>query len=345
MRYPFAETIRRSRVASSLAIISLAVGVIFSSGVAQARVDTASGGRTSSDLSTEVVAKVTGGGTVVAAPLYTPAIASFGINATRPVGFTGGGGAEGRINYNRHKNSTGRHVNVPVVFMEAVVTMPPSPNGTGGEAILVGDCDAPNVQCPTDSHSAIVYAKDLADSGAGQDVFQIYFCTTPAGAPPPGFVPGATNPSCDGPEGGNLRTGNIQIRGEAGVVGEMIGTASASGAYNTTPNLSGVELAGGTFGIGVRSAGPGDLEAQFNGINPLFGLFQQVTVTGWITSATVNGSTMTLSGTASLDMGDGAPPTTGLPLAATLTATGLSITVGGWSLGTLPMADGFIKIE
>ena len=345
MHYSFAETIRRSRVATSFAIISLAVGITLSSGVAQARVDAGGAGRTSTDLSTEVVAKATGGGTVVAAPLYTPAIASFGINARRPVGFAGGGAADGRIDYNRHKNNAGRHVNVPVVFMEAVVTMPPSPNGTGGEAILVGDCDAANVECPTDRHSAIVYAKDLADSGAGQDVFQIYFCTSPAGAPPPGFVPGATNPNCDGPEGGNLRTGNIQIRGEAGVVGEMIGTAAASGAYNTTPNLGGVELAGGTFAIGVRSAGPGDLEAQFNGVNPLFGLFQQVTVTGWITSATVNGSTMTLSGTATVDMGDGTPPTAGLPLSATLTGTGLTLSVGGWSLGTLPMADGFIKVE
>ncbi|HEV8534127.1 MAG TPA: hypothetical protein VGR87_00170 [Candidatus Limnocylindria bacterium] len=52
---------------------------------------------------------------------------------------------------------------------------------------------------------------------------------------------------------------------------------------------------------------------------------------------------MTLTGTATLDMGDGPPPTGGLSFSGTLTATGLSITVGGTS--TVPMTDGFTTIE
>ena len=342
MSWSFTERVRRSRTASSLATIVIAVGVALSSGVAQGRVDPAAAGRSAALLDQDTVGKVTGGGTV----LVGQAVASFGLNARRPVGFSGGGNAEGRINYDRHNNTAGRHVNVPVVLME-INPVPQGPNQTGGDALIIGDCQAQGATCPAGDNSAIVYAKDVADSGAGQDVFNIYFCTSPPGFPGT-FVPGGpiNDLGCTGPEGGtSLRSGNIQVRADAAVVGETIGTASGSGAYNTTPNVNGVELAGGTFGIGVRTAGPGDLEAQFNGVNPLLGLFQQVTVTGWITSASVNGGTMTLSGTATLDMGDGTPPTPGLPLTASLTATGLTVTVGSWSLGTLPMADGYIKME
>ena len=88
-----------------------------------------------------------------------------------------------------------------------------------------------------------------------------------------------------------------------------------------------------------------DLEAQFNGINPVIGLFQQVTITGWITTATVNGSTMNLTGTAKVDMGDGSLPLSGLPLTGSISASGVTLTVGSWSLGTRPMSDGFIIIE
>jgi hypothetical protein len=327
MRYALIERIRRSRTASSLAIIVIAAGVALSSGAAQGRVDSLAGGQAAAQLSSDVIAKVTGGGTVMV-PTQNNAVASFGINARRPVGFVPGSGAfaEGRINYDRHRGTTGRHVNVPVVLMQASLTTP-------GEALLVGDCERGT--CPS-GQSAVVYVKDVATPGAEQDIFQIYFC------------PGSSIPSdlgqCEGPEGGPLRSGNIQIRGEAAVAGEVIGSAAGAGAFSTTPNLNGVELAGGTFGLGARTAGPGDLEAQYNGIS-LIGMFQQVTVTGAVATATVNGGTMTLSGTATLDMGDGSPPTPGLPLTASLTTSGLTVTVGSWSLPSLPKSDGFINIE
>src|SRR5205085_1999246 len=70
--------------------------------------------------------EVTGGGTVLAAPTF----ASFGLNARRSGSF--GGSAEGRINYDKHANVAGRHVNVPVVLMEGTVSSNLTPNGTGG---------------------------------------------------------------------------------------------------------------------------------------------------------------------------------------------------------------------
>jgi hypothetical protein len=345
---PF-ERIRRSRVVSSLVILAIVVSVSLTAGKTMARVDPMVSQSTATLLDENALAKVTGGGTVLARPMMPAPVASFGLNARRPTGFLGGGGAEGRINYDRHKNMANRHVNVPVRYMQAAPA-PQPPNNTGGDALIVGDCTAQGATCPATTsggdpvQSAIVYVEDRATPGTGQDFFQIYFCSTPAG-PPSGFVPRTPMTECDGPEGDVLRSGNIQIRGDAAVAGEMIGTAAGSGAYTSTPNINGVELSGGTFGLGLRTAGPSDLEANLNGVQPLIGLFQQLTVTGWISTASVNGGTMTFSGTASLDMGDGGAPLTGLPLSGSLTATGLTLTVGSWSFGTLPKADGFIAIE
>ena len=356
MRYSVLERIKRSRTLSSLAILAITLSLASSAGVAQARVAQGAQGvaaRTSATLSVDAVAKATGGGTVVASAGPTPsAVASLGLNARRPVGFvpgTGDSSAQGRVNYDRHSNSTGRHVNAPVAFMDASPT-PMPPNNTGGAALLVADCTGASgpAECPQSRNSAIVYVEDNADSGKGLDKFFIYFCQDlPGPFNPAGYLPGQSIPGnvCDPAEGGTLLSGNIQVRGDAAVAGELIGTAAGSGSYSTTPNVNGVELSGGTFGIGLRTAGPGDLEANLNGVQPLLGLFQQLTISGWVTSATVNGGTMSFSGTASLDMGDGSALLSGLPLSGSVTATGVTLTVGSWSFGTLPMQDGFIKIE
>jgi hypothetical protein len=348
MWYSLSERLRHSRVGSSLVILAIVVSISVSAGKAMASVVTFSQS-TATLLDANALAKVTGGGTVLAKPMMPAPVASFGLNARRPAGFVSGGGAEGRINYVRHKNMSGRHVNVPVGYMQAAPA-PQPPNQTGGDALIVGSCTAQGATCPeltsqgNPVQSAVVYVEDRATPGAGQDFFQIYFCEAPVG-PPSGFTPRLPMGGCDGPEGDYLRSGNIQIRGDAAVVGETTGTAAGSGAYTSTPNVNGVELSGGTFAVGIRSAGPGDLEANLNGVQPLIGLFQQLTVTGWVTSASVNGGTMTFSGTASLDMGDGAPPLTSLPLSGSVTASGVTLTVGSWSFGTLPKADGFIALE
>jgi hypothetical protein len=349
MRYSFLERITRSRTLSSLAILAITLSLASSAGVAQARLDQGPTSGAATALIVDAVAKATGGGTVLTGVAPTPnAVASFGLNARRPVDFAGGSSqAEGRVNYDRHSNSAGRHVNAPVVFMEAAPT-PMPPNNTGGDALLVANCGAQGAECPTSRNSAIVYVEDNSDSGKAQDRFFIYFCSDQPQPPDPNtFIPGQPIPGfmCDPAEGGLLRSGNIQVRGDAAVAGELIGTAAGSGSYTSTPNVNGVELSGGTFGIGLRTAGPGDLEANLSGVQPLLGLFQQLTVSGWVTSASVNGGTMSFSGTASVDMGDGSAPLTGLSLSGSVTATGVSLTVGSWSFGTLPMQDGFIKIE
>jgi hypothetical protein len=338
-----AQRIRRSRIASWGAILAIVIGL--SPGVARAAIDPVSNGASHQALDPDAVAKVTGGGNVLAAPSFPNTVASFGINARRPVGFTSGGDAVGRINYDRHRNSAGRHINVPVVKMSALTTNTP-PNGTGGRATLVGDCMAAGSTCPPGDRSAVVYVEDNGDSGAGVDVFRILFCTSEPTLPPPDFT-GGFLPDCALPEGGNLRSGNIQIRGLASSLGETMTTAASAGIFPAAASFNGVELAGGVFGVGARSADgsvTGDIEVQFTGMS-LLGLSQLVTVTGWITSGTITGGTATLNGTATLDMGDGPPPTGGHSLVVTITATGITVNVGGTALPTLPKTDGFINIE
>jgi len=161
-------------------------------------------------LPTDTVGVATGGGTVAVGGI----VSSFGLNAKRPANFTGGGAAVGRINFDKHANIlAGHHVNVPVTFMSIVLTTSPTPNGTGGNAQIVGDCQASGAECPSNSpgpafKSVLVYVEDNSDSGAGVDIFQISYCTDPATAIPL-TCPGGT-------DGGTLRTGNIQIRPNSG---------------------------------------------------------------------------------------------------------------------------------
>jgi len=139
-------------------------------------------------------------------------------------------------------------------------------------------------------------------------------------------------------------------RGEAAAVGsDNVITAAGAGVFPAGANVLGIELAGGTFGVGAQSSTTGQalgtLEVQYNGTS-LIGLSQWLTVNGWITSATVNpDGSVTLNGTGTLDMGDGTPPTGGLALVATLNSTGIAVSIGSTTFPTLPKSDGWSFVE
>ena len=138
-------------------------------------------------------------------------------------------------------------------------------------------------------------------------------------------------------------------RGAAAVASENSITAGGAGVFPGGASFNTVQLAGGTFGIGAKTyndgSAVGDVETQFNG-SSLIGLEQDITVTGWVTAGTLNpDSSVTLNGTATPDMGDGTPPSTGVPLVVVVSASGVQVTVGGSALPTLPKSDGFINIE
>ena len=126
-------------------------------------------------------------------------------------------------------------------------------------------------------------------------------------------------------------------------------TAAGAGVFPAGANFGGVQLAGGTFGIGVQTnsdgTAKGDIEIQLNGTS-LIGLSQWITVTGWVTDGTLNADgSMTLNGTGTLDMGDGSAPVGGLTLVANVTISGITITIGGNAIPTLPKSDGWILID
>jgi len=135
----------------------------------------------------------------------------------------------------------------------------------------------------------------------------------------------------------------------AALVGTTVVTAGAAGIFPAGASFSGIQLAGGTFGLGIQGTSTGtangDLEIQLNG-NSIIGLSQWITITGWITQATVNADgTITLNGTGTLDMGDGTAPTGGLALVANVSLSGIQVTIGGTAVPMLPKSDGWIMIE
>ena len=126
-------------------------------------------------------------------------------------------------------------------------------------------------------------------------------------------------------------------------------TGAGAGVFPAGANFNGVQLAGGTYGMGVQTntdgTAKGDIEVQLNGTS-VIGLSQWITVTGWITGGTLNtDGTMTLSGTCALDMGDGTPPVGGLALVANVSLSGITLTVGSQVIPTLPKSDGWIFID
>jgi len=209
MGHTSTRTTRRSGPLSFAAVVA-AIGVALSAGIAQGRVDPGPQQSMGAQLSESTDAKVTGGGTVVVPVGFGTGVASFGLNAKRPNGFTNGL-AQGRINYDKHAQIADRHVNVPVVYMQAEISGTPSPNGTGGRAVLVGQCGGSGSECRSNDESVVVYVEDKSDSGGGIDIFRIFFCVV--SSPDLTGFNGTTAPvGCVGPEGGTLRTGNIQIR-------------------------------------------------------------------------------------------------------------------------------------
>jgi hypothetical protein len=126
-------------------------------------------------------------------------------------------------------------------------------------------------------------------------------------------------------------------------------TAAAAGVFPAGATFNGIELAGGTFAVGVQDDGAGtakgDIEVQLNGTS-LIGLSQWITITGWITSSTDNpDGSVTANGTGTLDMGDGTAAVGGLAFIANITPAGITVTIGSTAVPTLPKSDGWIAIE
>ena len=135
----------------------------------------------------------------------------------------------------------------------------------------------------------------------------------------------------------------------AAIIGDSIVTGAGAGVFPAGASFNGIELAGGTFGLGAQISSTGSangaLEVQYTGTS-LIGLSQWITITGWITSGTSNpDGSVTLNGTSTLDLGDGTPPTGGLALVVNAGPGGVTVTIGSTTLPTLPKSDGWVINE
>ena len=125
---------------------------------------------------------------------------------------------------------------------------------------------------------------------------------------------------------------------------ETLATGGAGGVYPPSTTFEGVAINGLQLGFGVEinpdSSALGQFCAVLIGVSPL-GREQYIMIEGQATNGSRNAPNMAVfSGTASVDMGDGLPPTPGIPFIVTATTDANSQGTIGLVLGltTLPSA-------
>jgi hypothetical protein len=131
--------------------------------------------------------------------------------------------------------------------------------------------------------------------------------------------------------------------------GETLVTGAADGAFSSAATFSGVTLNGSTFGVGVAIYADGTAEGDFQtvlaGVTAL-GTAQSISVEGKVKagSQTATGG-VSFSGDATVDMGDGSLPATGVPFTVTMTTSGLQLVIGVTTLVPQNLTAGEISIQ
>ncbi|HKN53608.1 MAG TPA: hypothetical protein VJX66_13985 [Amycolatopsis sp.] len=126
-------------------------------------------------------------------------------------------------------------------------------------------------------------------------------------------------------------------------------TGAAEAAFPNGAAFNGVSLKGLTLGQGMYIAEDGSATGQFQavllGTSPL-GTPQNVTVEGEVGGGSVaaDGSA-TFSGTATVDMGDGTLPLSGVPFTVTASAGSLGLILNAVALPTATVTAGSITIK
>jgi len=131
--------------------------------------------------------------------------------------------------------------------------------------------------------------------------------------------------------------------------GETLVTGAADGAFSSPATFSGVTLSGSTFGVGVAIYTDGTAEGDFQTVlagATALGTAQSISVEGKVKagSQTATGG-VSFSGDATIDMGDGTVPATGVPFAVTMTTSGLQLVIGVTTLVPQNLTAGEISIQ
>ena len=136
---------------------------------------------------------------------------------------------------------------------------------------------------------------------------------------------------------------NVLAAGDTTVIG------AGAGVYPSGTQLSGITLSGLQFGQGVLIFADGSADGDFDAVllgTSILGASQNITVEGKVTAGAANADgSVTFSGTATVDMGDGTLPAVGVPLTVTATTEGLQLTLGASILPLAALTAGTISIE
>src|SRR2546428_6026529 len=136
---------------------------------------------------------------------------------------------------------------------------------------------------------------------------------------------------------------NVLAAGDTTVIG------AGAGVYPSGTQLSGITLSGLQFGQGVLIFADGSADGDFDAVllgTSILGASQNITVEGKVTAGAANADgSVTFSGTATVDMGDGTLPAVGVPFTVTATTEGLQLRLGASILPLAALTAGTISIE
>jgi hypothetical protein len=123
-------------------------------------------------------------------------------------------------------------------------------------------------------------------------------------------------------------------------------TAAGYGVFPEDASFNGIKLSGSTFGAGLEVGGGyglGHFYTTLAGTSDL-GVPLYITLNGQVTGGSGNeDGSVTFSGPASLDLGDGLP--TSVPFSVTTTTTGLTLVIGDTTLPAQTLSPASVSIN
>ncbi len=126
-------------------------------------------------------------------------------------------------------------------------------------------------------------------------------------------------------------------------------TGAAEAIFSSGATFNGVTLRSLQLGQGLFIARDSSAMGQFHAVlrgTSLLGQARDVIVEGKVTSGSVAGNgSVTFSGTATVNMGDGTLPVPGVPFAATVSTNSLALILNATALPTATVTAGSITIE
>ena len=126
-------------------------------------------------------------------------------------------------------------------------------------------------------------------------------------------------------------------------------TGAAEAAFPNGATFNGISLKGLTLGQGMFIAQDGSATGQFQAVllgTSLLGAAQNITVEGEVSGGSIGSDgSATFSGTATVDMGDGTLPLSGVPFTVTASTGSLGLILNAVALPTATVTAGSITLK